>query len=61
VNELFKGDSSVYNETINELNSCDSREEAFNRVDKLTAEKEWDSENTTVQGFIELVERRYLS
>jgi len=60
VNELFKGDSSMYNATIDKLNSYNSVKEALEKVNSLAEENGWDPENIAVSGFIELVERRYL-
>ncbi len=60
INELFNGDSSIYNTVIDQLNSCNSRKEALEKVNTLAGESGWDEENTTVSSFIELIERRYL-
>lgn len=60
VNELFNGDSTAYNEAINQLNSCGSSEAALNLLSSLRNTQNWDRENSTVAGFEELVERRYI-
>lgn len=60
VNELFNGDGNAYNAAIGTLNTCGSKNEAFNHLEKLKQTHEWNEENGTVSGFVELVERRYL-
>jgi len=61
VNDLFNGDGNAYNAAIGELNSCSSQEEALQKVSKLKEDQGWKADNATAVGFIELVERRYLS
>lgn len=61
INELFDGDSATYNNTLSDLNSCESAESAMKIVDRLKNTYAWSSENSTVSGFVELVERRYIS
>lgn len=60
VNDLFAGDSNAYNLAIGKLNSCATKKDAIQHVEKLKTDQNWDNENSTVVGFIDLVERRYI-
>jgi len=56
-NELFNKQAELYTETIQELNNLQNFSEA---LDLLQAKFDWDYEDTIVQRFIGIVERRYL-
>lgn len=62
INELFSGDLNAYNDAINQLNSCPSIHEAFELLNKLTIEFQWDGKRSaeTIEKFANLVQRRYM-
>lgn len=62
INELFNGDLEAYNSWINELNSCGSIHEAFELLNTLTREFQWDGRRSadTIEKFANLVQRRYM-
>lgn len=57
---LFNGDSVLFEKTINRLNNCSSKEEAiaFFKND-LAKTFDWNLKSTMVKKFIKLIERRY--
>lgn len=60
IKELFKGDSSAYNEAVKALNQCDNLEEAQHQVkNELMKSYEWDEEDQVTMTFLNLIERRY--
>ena len=61
INELFGGDADTYNASVDQLNGASNHIEATNWIDsELRGQFEWDNESTTVQEFLDLVERRFL-
>ena len=57
---LFNGDSKVYNEAINKLNGFSELEEALAYFkDNLAKEFKWNLKSNQVKRFIKLIERRY--
>ncbi|TVQ18909.1 MAG: hypothetical protein EA361_01080 [Bacteroidetes bacterium] len=62
VNELFNGDLNAYNEAVTQLNSCPSIHEAFELLNKLTIEFQWDGQRSaeTIERFADLVQRRHM-
>ena len=57
---LFNGDSKVYNEAINKLNGFSEIEEALAYFkDNLAKEFKWNLKSNQVKRFIKLIERRY--
>ncbi len=62
INELFNGDLNAYSEAVNQLNSCPSIHEAFELLNKLTIEFQWDGQRSaeTIEKFANLVQRRYM-
>jgi len=62
INELFSGDINAYNESINQLNSCESIHQAFEMLNNLTSEFNWDGKRSgeTIDKFANLVQRRYM-
>lgn len=59
INNLFKGNAELLNQTIDELNNLSSLQEASQKLEEITAKMGWDKEYELYQGFKELVERRY--
>lgn len=59
INNMFAGDATVYNDTIEFLNAGESIESARLKMDELSKKYQWDLENKSIVKFIELVERRY--
>ena len=62
INELFNGDLKSYNEAVEKLNDCPSIHEAFEFLNKLTYEFQWDGQRSadTIEKFANLVQRRYM-
>lgn len=59
-NELFKKDMALFNDTVKNIDSCNSLIEAQAILTKSNAELKWDAENERVISFYTLVERRFL-
>jgi hypothetical protein len=62
INELFNGDLKSYNESVEKLNDFPSIHEAFEFLNKLTYEYQWDGKRSadTIEKFANLVQRRYM-
>ncbi len=61
INELFDGDADTYNASIDQLNGSSSLDAATTWIQsELRNRFDWDDESTTVQDFLDLVERRFL-
>jgi len=60
IKELFKTDFDAYNRYINDLNGCESIEQAEQYLSQLKNQYEWDEKNETVQYFLSLVGRKFL-
>ncbi|MFN2395374.1 MAG: hypothetical protein ABR597_06765 [Bacteroidales bacterium] len=62
INELFNGDLKSYNEAVEKLNQFPSIHEAFEFLNKLTYEFQWDGQRSadTIEKFANLVQRRYM-
>lgn len=61
INELFDGDADTYNASIDQLNGSSSFTAATTWIQsELRNRFDWDDESTTVQDFLDLVERRFL-
>ena len=57
---LFDGDASLFEKTINRLNNCSSKEEALTFFkNDLAKTFDWNLKSTMVKKFIKLIERRY--
>ena len=57
---LFNGDASLFEKTINRLNNCSSKEEALTFFkNDLAKTFDWNLKSTMVKKFIKLIERRY--
>jgi hypothetical protein len=60
INELFKGDQSVFERTLKTLNDFTSLAEAkFWMERELLLKSGWNREDKTVRQFIQLVSRRF--
>jgi hypothetical protein len=61
IKELFRGDDSNYDRSINTIQNFNDYTEAKNWIVKELFTKEgWKDENETVQSFMDLVKRRFL-
>jgi len=62
INELFNGDLKSYNESVEKLNDFPSIHEAFEFLNKLTYEYQWDGQRSadTIEKFANLVQRKYM-
>ena len=61
INELFQGNMKEYNVAIDQFNSFSSFSEADSYLTNLKELYKWDSENTFVANFKELLQRRFSS
>jgi len=59
-NELFNKDMSAFNALIKAIDNCTSADEAQSLFNKTGAAYNWDTENTLVINFMDLIERRFL-
>jgi hypothetical protein len=57
INELFNGDSKLWDEVIDALNTMDNLDNALTYIDKRFG---WEEENDTIISFLELIYRRFL-
>lgn len=61
INELFGGDADTYNASVDQINGSTDFSEAINWIDnELRGQFDWNEESSTVQEFLDLVERRFL-
>lgn len=58
IKELFKGDSDLYNQTINELNNASNFNEAYMY---LNENFNWDMDDRLVKRILELTRRKFIS
>ena len=59
-NELFNGNMEAFKRALNELDHIASLDDATRYMEvQLKVEHSWNEESTTVQQFIQLVERRF--
>ena len=60
INKLFAGDSAMFHEALNKIETLGSREDALNLLEMdYSPYKEWDHESDEVVEFFELLERRF--
>ena len=54
INELYDGDAKAFNSTIDQIENCDSYQQALTKI-----EQNWDMENEAVKEFMNLLGRRF--
>ena len=59
IKELFKNDFDSYNRYINDLNACETMQQAEQHLAQLKKQYEWDEENETAQYFLTLIGRKF--
>jgi hypothetical protein len=59
IKELFQNDFDTYNRSINDLNGCETMQQAEQYLAQLKQQYEWDEGNETVQHFLSLVGRKF--
>ncbi len=60
INELFRGDQSLYNRSIKTINDCKDLQEALYWINReLKIKLGWPEENKTVQRFYTLIRKRF--
>jgi hypothetical protein len=59
IKELFKNDFDTYNRSINDLNGCETLQQAEQYLTQLKQQYEWDETNETVQYFLALIGRKF--
>ncbi len=60
INELFGGDSSAYNESIEILDDFENSELALRKLSEIAAKHNWNKEDASVDEFAHLITRRYV-
>ena len=58
INELFNGDSPLFKKTVEMINQMGDFNEVFSY---LTSQFNWDMKNETVNKFMELVRRKFIT
>lgn len=60
INELFRGDQSLYDRSIKTINDCKDLDEALYWIDReLKIKLGWQEKNKTVQRFYDLIRKRF--
>lgn len=59
INELFKGDLAGYNRAIENLNVCQSRHEALEKLDEMRAQLNWHEQAASYLRLTDFLKRRY--
>ena len=59
IKELFQNDFDAYNRYINDLNECQTLQQAEQYLSQLKQQYQWDEKNETAQYFITLVGRKF--
>jgi hypothetical protein len=60
INALFKGDNTVFNQALQEVDQCPDYQTASSLLKEKYAEKyHWDMQSEEVNSFIEVVERKF--
>lgn len=61
INELFKGDLAGYNRAIENLNNCQSRDEAMKRLHEMRMQFNWSDNSSSFMRLSNFLMRRYVS
>jgi len=61
INELFKGDLAGYNRAIENLNNCQSRDEAMKRLHEMRMQFNWSDNSSSFTRLSNFLMRRYVS
>lgn len=61
INELFKGDLAGYNRAIENLNNCQSRDEAMKRLHEMRMQFNWSDNSNSFTRLSNFLMRRYVS
>jgi hypothetical protein len=60
INALFKGDNSVFNQALQEIDQCSDYQTASSLLkEKYATRYNWDMQSEEVQGLIEVIERKF--
>lgn len=59
INELFKGDLAGYNRAIENLNACQLRQEALDKLNTMRTQFNWSENSTSLARLNEFLKRRY--
>lgn len=60
IKELFNGDAGEFNEIVDVLDQQDNCQAALQRLSAIAFEKNWDKEDSAVNDFVNMVNRRYV-
>ena len=60
INELFDGDSNLYNDTIDQLDRLESNEASLKKLSEIAAHNNWNKEDSSVDEFGHFITRRYV-
>lgn len=59
ISELFKGNSDMFNEVIEKLDTQENNEKARLYLSEIAVKQNWDSEDPLVEEFVRILDRRY--
>jgi hypothetical protein len=59
ISHLFNGENNIYEEAIQNLNTCENAAIAQTQLETYADKYKWDKEDKTTLKFITLIERRY--
>lgn len=59
MNDLFEGDNEKYNEALEEINSAENKEVAFQKINSYKESYSWNEETKSYRVFVEIVERKF--
>jgi len=59
INELFKGDLACYNRAVEELNSCQTKQEAVEKINQMRNQFNWPEQSSSFLRLNDFIKRRY--
>jgi hypothetical protein len=59
INELFKGDLAGYNRAVEELNSCQTKQEAVEKINEMRNQFNWPEHSSSFLRLNDFMKRRY--
>jgi hypothetical protein len=60
ISELFRGDASLYNEIIDQLDQQENSKAALAKLSEVAAKENWNKEDSSVEEFAHFITRRYV-
>ena len=59
INELFKGDLAGYNRAVEALNSCQTKQEAVEKINEMRNQFNWPEQSSSFLRLNDFIKRRY--